>query len=94
MHIYPSNLKARAALLFWTLRDIAIAVVLTLLGILALTQTGSPIVLAVAAGFAFLSIRFDDNSILDFLRRAWRFTMTRQQFFKWRRTIDNLGVRF
>lgn len=84
MFIYPSNLKARAALLFWTLRDVAVSVVLALLGALTLTQTGSPSILAVSAAYAFLSIRFDDNSILDFIRRAWRFVVTGQQLYKWR----------
>ena len=84
MYIYPSNLKARASLLFWSLRDVAISVVLALLGILMLTQTGSPILLAVAAAYAFLSIRFEDSSILDFLLRAWRFVVTGQQLYKWR----------
>ncbi len=84
MYIYPSNLKARASLLFWTLRDIAISIILILLGILTLTQTGSPILLAAAAAYAVLSIRFDDNSILDFLKRAWSFVVTGQQLYKWR----------
>jgi len=84
MYIYPSNLKARASLFLWTLRDVAISVVLVLLGILTLTQTGSPVILAVAAAYAFLSIRFDESSILDFITRAWRFIVSRQQLYKWR----------
>lgn len=84
MFIYPSNLKARASLLFWTLRDVAISVVLALLGVLTLTRTGSPAILTVAAAYAFLSIRFDDNSILDFIKRAWRFVVTGQQLYRWR----------
>ena len=84
MYIYPSNLKARASLFLWTLRDVVISVVLVLLGILTLTQTGSPVILAVAAAYAFLSIRFDESSILDFITRAWRFIVSRQQLYKWR----------
>ena len=84
MYIYPSNLKARASLLFWTLRDFAIAVVLALAGVFALTQTRSPFVLAVAAAYAFLSIRTGDTSVLDYLGRAWHFVVTRQQFYVWR----------
>ena len=84
IYIYPSNLKARAALLLWSLRDIAIIVVLALLGILMLTQAGTPVLVAAAAAYAFLAIRFEDSSILDFLRRAWRFVVAEQQLFKWR----------
>lgn len=92
MYIYPSNLKARASLLLWNLRDVAISVVLILLGILTITQTESPIVLAVAAAYAFLSIRFDDNSILDFLKRAWVFVVTGQQLYRWRLEVQNESV--
>ena len=86
MYIYPSNLKAKASLLFWTLRDVLIALVLALLGMLALSQTQSPVLLSVAAAYAFLSIRLEDTSILDFLGRAWRFVVSSQQLYKWRRT--------
>ena len=84
MHIYPSNLKARASLLLWTLRDVAITVVLALAGILMLTQTGSPVFLAASVTYALLSIRFDDSSVLDYIRRAWCFIVTGQQLYRWR----------
>jgi len=38
MYMYPSNLKAKASLLFWTLRDVLIALVLALLGMFALSR--------------------------------------------------------
>ena len=84
MYIYPSNLKAKASLLFWTLRDVLIALVLALLGMFALSRTQSPALLSVAAAYAFLSIRLEDSSILDFLGRAWRFVVVGQQFYQWR----------
>ena len=86
MYIYPSNLKAKASLLFWTLRDVLIALVLALLGMFALSRTQSPILLSAAAAYAVLSIRLEDASILDFLGRAWRFVVSSQQLYKWRRT--------
>ena len=84
MYIYPSNLKAKASLLFWTLRDVLIALVLAMLGMFALSQTQSPVLLSVAAAYAFLSIRLEDTSILDFLGRAWRFVVSSQQLYRWR----------
>jgi hypothetical protein len=84
MYIYPSNLKARASLFLWQLKDIIVVVILTVLGVLALSQTGSPAVLAGAAAFAFLSIRYEDNSLLDYLKYAWRFCVSKQQFYLWR----------
>ena len=82
--MYPSNLKAKSSLLFWTLRDVLIAVVLALLGMFALSRTQSPILLSVAAAYAVLSIRLEDASILDFLGRAWRFVVVGQQLYHWR----------
>jgi len=84
MYIYPSNLKAKASLLFWTLRDVLVAVVLALLGMFVLSRTQSPVLLSVAAAYAVLSIRLEDASILDFLGRAWRFVVSRQQLYRWR----------
>ena len=89
MYIYPSNLKARATLLLWPLRDVAIIVVLALLGVLTITQLGSPVLLAVAGAYAVLAIRFEDSSILDFLKRAWRFIVTGQQHYTWRWTHES-----
>ena len=84
MYIYPSNLKSRASLFFWQLKDVLIIIVLTVLGALALSQTGSLAVLSVAAAYALLSIRFDDMSILDFLENAFRFCVSKQQNYLWR----------
>jgi len=84
MYIYPSNLKSRASLFLWQLKDVLVIVVLTVLGILALTQTGSPAVLAIAAAYLFLSIRFEENCILDYLKYAWRFCVSGQQIYLWR----------
>ena len=57
----------------WELRDIGIIGVGLLISVLALT-----------AVYAFLSIRFDGTSILDFLKYAAAFLITKQQFYDWR----------
>ena len=41
-------------------------------------------VLVLTAVYAFLSIRFDGTSILDFIRYAVAFLITKQQFYEWR----------
>lgn len=63
MYIYPDNLKSKAIMWLWELKDLGIIAVGTLISILALTQTGIMIPLAVTAGYAVLSIRLDDTSI-------------------------------
>lgn len=86
MYIYPDNLKSRAVLWLWQLRDIGIIGVCALISILSLTQAGfiPPIVLT--AVYAFLTIRFEDTSILDFIRYACAYFFTRQQLYEWRFT--------
>lgn len=68
----------------WELRDIGIIGVGLLISVLALTQTGIALPLVLTAVYAFLSIRFDGTSILDFLKYAAEFLITKQQFYDWR----------
>ena len=55
-----------------------------LISILAVTQTGIYLPLVLTAVYCFLSIRFDGISILDFIRYAGAFFITKQQFYEWR----------
>lgn len=84
MFIYPENLKAKPMLWLWELRDIGIIGVSFLLSVLALSQGMSMIPLVITVLFAFLSIRVDGSSILDFLRRAVCFLLLQQQYYEWR----------
>ena len=68
----------------WELRDVGVIGVGLLVSILALTQTEIFIPLVLTAVYAFLSIRFDGTSILDFIRYACAYFFMRQQFFEWR----------
>ena len=72
IYIYPDNLTAKAMLWLWELRDIGIIGVGLLLSVLALTQTGIAVPLVLTAVFAFLTIRHEGTSILDFIRYADR----------------------
>jgi hypothetical protein len=76
-------MKASASLFLWTLRDAVIVVAAVISGVLLLTQTGSVVPLSAAAAFAFLSIRFDDNSVLDYIKYAYRFCMSKPQLYLW-----------
>lgn len=68
----------------WELRDIAIIGIGLLISILGVTKAGLYIPLVVTAVYAFLSIRLDGSSILDFIRYAAAFLITRQQTYEWR----------
>lgn len=78
MYIYPDNLRAKATLWLWQLRDIGVIGVGALLSVLALTQLGFVPPIVATAVYAFLTIRFEDTSILDFIRYACAFFIGKQ----------------
>ena len=86
MYIYPDNLRAKATLWLWQLRDIGVIGVGALLSVLALTQLGFVPPIVATAVYAFLTIRFEDTSILDFIRYACAFFIGKQQIYEWRYT--------
>lgn len=83
MYIYPDNLKSKATLWLWQLKDIGMIGVCAVVSILALTQAGLYPPLLLTAVYAFLTIRFEDTSILDFIEYACRFFFS-QQLYDWR----------
>lgn len=83
IYIYPENLRAKAMLWLWPLRDVAIIGTGFILSVLALAQSGFLPPLVATFLFAFLSIRVEDASILDFLRYAVNFLFLKQQYYEW-----------
>ena len=84
MYMYPDNLKAKATLWLWELKDIGIIGVGLLISVFALSQTGILVPIVITAVYAFLAIRFEDTSILDFIRYACAFFILKQQLYEWR----------
>ena len=83
MYIYPTHLKSKAMLWLWELRDLAIIGVGALLSVFAMAQLNFLPPVVVTAVYAFLSIRMEDTSILDFLRYAARYFILGQQTYAW-----------
>lgn len=83
-YIYPQNLKAQAQLWLWRLKDLVVLGAALLVSVLALSQLRFFLPLALTLVFAFLTMRFDDNSILNYIRRAARYFITTQQFYIWK----------
>jgi hypothetical protein len=83
-YLYPQNLKAAAKLWLWNLKDFAIIGVCLLISVAFLTQTKNGLPTALSLLYAFLTIRLEDTTIMDFLRCAVRFFLTSQQYFEWR----------
>ena len=84
MYIYPDNLKASPMLFLWRLKDLAVIGIGALISLVALSQTGFSIPLVITLAYAFLAIRFEDTSILDFLKYAARYFFIEQQEFRWK----------
>ena len=82
--IYPQNMRASATLWLWSLRDFAVIVIAALFSALVLATTKLLIPAALTAAFAFLSIRSDETTVLDFLKYAIRYFISTQQYYIWR----------
>lgn len=82
MYIYPENLKAAPTLFLWRLKDLAAIGIGALISVLALSQIGLTIPIVITLAYAFLVIRFEDTSILDFLKYAVRYFFVEQQEFR------------
>lgn len=83
MYMYPDNLKGKPILWLWYLRDIGIIGVGAIFSVLFITRANFYLPLACVGGYAFLSIRFDDTSILDFICYACNYFLLKPQFFGW-----------
>jgi len=84
MYMYPDNLKAKATLWLWELKDIVIIGIGLLISVFALFQLGFMPPIVITAVYAFLTIQFEDISILNFIRYACSFFILKQQLFEWR----------
>lgn len=84
LYLYPQNLKAKANLWLWGLRDFVIICVAALLSVVLLVHTGVLLPAAMTMCYAFLTIRADDMTVIDYLRYAVRYFITTQQYYEWR----------
>jgi len=82
--MYPDNLKAKATLWLWELKDIGIIGVGLLISVFALAQLGFMPPIVITAVYSFLTIQFEDTSILNFISYACAFFLLKQQKFEWR----------
>ena len=83
-YLYPQNLKSQAKLWLWNLRDLAIIGTALLVSVLAIAQLKMVLPLGLTLGYAFLTIRLEDNAVLDYIKRGFRYFVTSQQYFEWK----------
>jgi len=84
MYMYPDNLKAKATLWLWELKDIVFIGIGLIISVFALSQLGFMPPIVITSVYAFLTIQFEDTSILNFIRYACNFFIIKQQLFEWR----------
>ena len=82
--IYPQDLKAKANMWLWDLRDFAIIGIGALLGVVILLYFRKVLPIGLVAVYAFMTIKLDDTTIMDYIRFAVRYFITTQQYFEWR----------
>lgn len=87
-YIYPQNMRTQAKLWFWNLKDAIILAIALTISVVSWAKLGFILPAALTLGYAFLSIRMDEYSVLDFIRRAWRYFVSTQQYFDWKERED------
>ena len=84
MYIYPENLRARATLWLWKIRDLGIFAGLLLAGIFIFARSGMTLFLIIAAVYGFLTVQVEDTSVKDFIQYAMRYFLLDGQHYEWR----------
>lgn len=83
VYIYPQNMRASATLWLWSLKDFAVIVIAALFSALVLATTKILIPAVLTAVYAFLSIRSDETTVLDFIKYGVKYFISTQQYYEW-----------
>ncbi len=83
-YLYPQNLTAKSNIWLWGMKDFVILCIALLITVVLFVEFGwfTPAVITMC--YAFLTIKKDDSTVLDFIKYAVRFFMTKQQYYEWR----------
>ncbi len=82
--IYPQNMKAKASMWLWDLKDFAIIGIGALLSAVLLIYLHKVLLLGIVAVYAFMTIRLDETTVMDYIKYAVKYFITTQQYFEWR----------
>jgi len=82
--IYPQNMKAKANMWLWSLKDFAIIGIGALLSAVFLIYLHKLLLVGIVAVYAFMTIRLDETTVMDYIRYAFKYFITTQQYFEWR----------
>ena len=82
-YIYPENLRASVKLWFWSVRDFIIICVGIVVSVAVVAELWNIIPAAVTLCYAFLSLRADESSVMDYMINAVKYFLLTQQEFRW-----------
>lgn len=83
-YIYPQNMKTDARLWFWGLKDILTLALALTISVILQVKFGFISPAGITLLYGVLSMRIDETSVLDYIRRAFRYFLTEQQYFEWK----------
>jgi len=87
-YIYPQNMRTTVKLWFWNLKDLVILGIALTISVISWAKLNFILPAAMTVCFGFLTIRVDDFSVLDYIRRAWKYFVGTQQYFDWKEKKD------
>ena len=76
-------MRTKAKLWFWSLKDIIILAIALTVSVVSWAKLDFVLPAALSLVYGVLSMRLDDNSVLDYINRAVRYFLTTQQYFEW-----------
>ena len=76
-------MRTKAKLWFWSLKDIIILAIALTLSVVSWAKLNFIVPAAMTLVYGFISMRLDETSVLDYIRRAARYLLTTQQYFIW-----------
>ena len=77
-------MRTQTKLWVWSLKDIIILGIALTISVVSWAKLGFVIPAALTAVYAILTMRMDENSILDYIKCSWRYFISTQQYFEWR----------
>ena len=83
-YLYPQNLTAKSNIWLWGMKDFVILCIALLITVVLFVEFGWLIPAVITMLYAFLTIRKDDSTVLDFIKYAVRYFMANQQYYEWR----------
>ena len=83
-YLYPKNLKSKANLWLWGLKDFGILCISALISVLAFAGLKIYLPAVITLCYGFLTFRKDDATVMYYIKYAVRYFITEQQTYKLR----------